>query len=47
MRELNQNRPEPYKYDLMIHKEKEILSGLTQDLPPNELIREMIDPSYD
>ena len=44
---MNQNSPEPYKYDLMIQKEKELLSGLTQDLPPNDLIREMIIDSND
>ena len=47
VKEMNQNSPEPYKYDLMILKENEILSGLTQDLPPNELIREMIMDSND
>ena len=47
VRQLNQNSPEPYKYDLMILKEKEILSGLTQDLPPNDLFREMIIDSND
>ncbi len=43
---MNQNSPKPYKYDLMIHKEKELLSGLTQDLAP-DLIREMIELSND
>ncbi len=47
VKEMNQNSPEPYKYDLMILKEQELLSGLTQDLPPNELIREMIMDSND
>ena len=47
VRELNRSTPEPYKYDLMILKEKELLSGLTQDLPPNELMREMILDSND
>ena len=47
VKEISQNSPEPYKYDLMIGKEKELLSGLTQDLPPNELIREMIMDSND
>ncbi len=47
VKEMNQNSPEPYKYDLMIQKEKELLSGLTQDLPPNDLIREMIIDSND
>ncbi len=46
VKEMNQNSPEPYKYDMMILKEKELLSGLTQDLPPNELIRGMINLSY-
>jgi hypothetical protein len=31
VRELNQNRPEPYKYNLMILKENEMLSGHTGD----------------
>jgi len=47
VRELSQNTPEPHKFDLMIHKEKEILLGLTQDLPPSGLIREMIELSND
>ena len=46
VKEMNQNSPEPYKYDLMIQKEKELLSGLTQDLAP-DLIREMIELSND
>jgi len=47
VKEMNQNGPEPYKYDLMILKEKELLSGLTQGLSPKDLIREMIMDSID
>ncbi len=47
VREMSQNSLEPYKYDLMILREEELLSGLIQDLPPNELIREMIMDSND
>ena len=47
VKEMNQNGPEPYKYDLMILKERELVSKLTKDLPPNDLIREMIIDSND
>jgi len=47
VKEMNQIGPEPYKYDLMILREKEIVSGLTQDLPPKDLMREMIQDSND
>lgn len=47
VRQLNHNSPEPYKYDLMSLKEKELLSGLTQDSPPDQLMREMIQDSND
>jgi len=47
VREISQNTPEPYKFDLMIIKEEEMLSGLTQDLPPKDLMKEMIMDSYD
>jgi len=47
VKEMNQNTPELYKYDLMILKEKEIVSGLTGDLPPDKLIIEMIQDSKD
>lgn len=36
VKKMNQNSSEPYKYDLMILNEKELLSGLTQDLTPND-----------
>ncbi len=45
VKETVKNSSEPYKYDLMILKEKEIISGLTQDLSPGELMREMIEDS--
>jgi len=47
VKEMNQNGPEPYKYDLMILNEDELLSGLTQMLSPEVLIREMIELSND
>jgi hypothetical protein len=47
VRKMTENTTEPYKYDLMIIKEQELLSGLTQDLPPKDLMREMIMDSYD
>ena len=41
VKEMNQNGPEPYKYDLMILKEKDILNRLTGNTAPDELIRGM------
>lgn len=45
VRELNQNSPEPYKYDLMILREKELLSSLAENKEPKELIGSMIHES--
>ncbi len=45
VRELNQNTPEPYKYDLMILKEKELLFNLTENKEPDELVRSMLHES--
>jgi hypothetical protein len=47
VRELNQNSPEPYKYDLMILKEEDILVKLTENLLPDELMKLMIELSND
>jgi hypothetical protein len=43
--EMNQNSSEPYRYDLMIQKEQELLKSLTGDNKPEELIRGMIEES--
>jgi len=45
VRELNQNSPEPYKYNLMILKEKELLFNLTENKEPDELVRSMLHES--
>ncbi len=45
VRQLNQNSPEPYKYDLMIRKEQETLLSLTENKEPKELISSMIHES--
>jgi len=40
VREMNQNSPEPYKYDLMILKEQDILNRLTGNVALDELIKD-------
>ena len=45
VREMNRNTSEPYKYDLMILKEQDILNRLTGNAAPDELIRSMLHES--
>jgi hypothetical protein len=45
VRELNQNTPELYKYDLMIRKEQELLLSLTENKEPKEFIKSMLHES--
>ncbi len=45
VREMNQNTPELYKYDLKILKEQDILNRLTGNVAPDELIRSMLHES--
>ncbi len=45
VKEMNQNGLEPYKYDLMILKEQDILNRLTGNAAPDQLIRGMIEES--
>ena len=45
VKEMNQNGPEPYKYNLMILKEKDILLNITENKEPQELISSMIHES--